>query len=385
MNSGREQTRASFSIADTNVTKGIAILLMMLHHCFSGSSRYQGYTIDFRPFTEAQMQRLAGYGKVCVPIFVFLTAYGITVSLQKAQKKGYGGWKDTGRMVLRRIWKLYAGFWFAYLLTVVGCVLWSPERFRIYRTGWESVRNVVLDILCVTVYTGTPKLIYTWWYMSLALLEILLIPVMLFLYGYIKGPGLVLLCLAVSRILHLNVLASASFNYILVMALGIWAADRNLPGRFRAWKQGEVKWEFLKMILAADLVFLTAWLYRYSFWKGYEDIRYALCTLAVVFFVAQVAARIPGIREILAFFGKYSMNVFLIHSAIRGIWLKDFLYSMGEWWQIVIVLYGISLAVSVVMELVKKGIRYDRLVEMVSGRLFGKSAGAARSARSQKK
>ena len=41
-----------FTKYETNIIKGIAILMMLLHHCFTSPERYKGYQIIFSPFQE---------------------------------------------------------------------------------------------------------------------------------------------------------------------------------------------------------------------------------------------------------------------------------------------------------------------------------------------
>ena len=75
--------KENFSKKDTNIIKGIAILFLMFHHCFLSGDRYRNLQVVFSPFSESIVNYIAAFLKICVPIFVFLTAYGITISLKK--------------------------------------------------------------------------------------------------------------------------------------------------------------------------------------------------------------------------------------------------------------------------------------------------------------
>lgn len=75
--------KEGFTKKDTNIIKGIAIIFLMIHHCFRSPARYKGLEVIFAPFTESQVNYIASFLKVCVPMFVFLTAYGITISIKK--------------------------------------------------------------------------------------------------------------------------------------------------------------------------------------------------------------------------------------------------------------------------------------------------------------
>ena len=67
-----------FSKQDTALVKGVAILMMLAHHCFESPYRYAGYELNFFPFTESQTVEIASFFKICVALFAFLSGYGIT-------------------------------------------------------------------------------------------------------------------------------------------------------------------------------------------------------------------------------------------------------------------------------------------------------------------
>ena len=64
------------------------------------------------------------------------------------------------------------------------------------------------------------------------------------------------------------------------------------------------------------------------------------------------------------------MNIFLIHTFIREYYLGDFIYSFENWIEIVAILFIISLAISIVLELFKKLIRYDKLIKKLQNFAF---------------
>ena len=72
--------------------------------------------------------------------------------------------------------------------------------------------------------------------------------------------------------------------------------------------------------------------------------------------------RIPAINSLLSFIGKHSMNIFLIHNFIRILWYYDFTYSFRYWWLITIVLLTISILLSILVEQLKKFIKYNEAV-----------------------
>lgn len=69
-----------------------------------------------------------------------------------------------------------------------------------------------------------------------------------------------------------------------------------------------------------------------------------------------------GIGKALEVIGIYSADIFLVHNFIRVVFYYDFTYSFRYWWLIILVLLVTSLLISVLVEEIKKFIRYDRLV-----------------------
>ncbi len=68
---------------DAAALKGVAILMMMLHHCFRETSLYEGFTISFVPFAEAAVVRFSLFLKICVSLFAFISGYGLFLNYRK--------------------------------------------------------------------------------------------------------------------------------------------------------------------------------------------------------------------------------------------------------------------------------------------------------------
>ena len=72
-----EMTKTVFDREASQALKGIAIVMMLFHHCFQMASRYDGWTILFSPLREQQVINLAVGCKICVAIFAFISGYGL--------------------------------------------------------------------------------------------------------------------------------------------------------------------------------------------------------------------------------------------------------------------------------------------------------------------
>ena len=78
-----------------------------------------------------------------------------------------------------------------------------------------------------------------------------------------------------------------------------------------------------------------------------------------------ILADIPVISHILAFLGKHSANIYYFHTFIYWNWFPYTIYSLGNKVLIYCIVFGSSLAVSAILELIKKVIKYKNLEQKV--------------------
>lgn len=74
-----------FSREDTKVMKGIAILLMLMHHLWGFPDRIMGGgVLGIFKFMGVSLPYYLGlYGNICVSLFFFLGGYGIYINSKK--------------------------------------------------------------------------------------------------------------------------------------------------------------------------------------------------------------------------------------------------------------------------------------------------------------
>lgn len=96
-----------------------------------------------------------------------------------------------------------------------------------------------------------------------------------------------------------------------------------------------------------------------KFW----EIKFAIIPVIFIWYVYEFFLDVPIIKNILEYFGKHSMNIFLIHSLLRTYYLNDFIYSQKHFIIIAGVLFIISLILSIILEVFKKLIKYDKIID----------------------
>ena len=89
----------------------------------------------------------------------------------------------------------------------------------------------------------------------------------------------------------------------------------------------------------------------------------------LILFSAEFVIGIPGIRQVLQFLGRHSMNVYMVHTFIRGVYLIDFTYSWKHFAPVVVVLLIISLSISLLLEWLKALLKYDAWIKRICSRI----------------
>lgn len=336
-----------FTKRDTLVVKGIAILLMLFYHLFESGELLDKLNVDHRPFSQDTFLMLSGFGNICVALFVFLSAYGITKGLS-AEESGEtydlcaalrGAWKR-GLKLIGSFVVMYISvnlLWFSYF-----------DYGKLYGSGWQGGMFGLLDMLGLANIFDTPTLNMTWWYMETALVIIFLIPLV---YPAVKKAGryLILPALLLPSVVQMD---GDMARYYLVMLLGAVAAREGWLEKILTWKLKKCWKALLGLILLVLTVLVRQnfMVHSYFLWILDGPIALFLC-----WFAAEMLAGIPGLSQILAFLGRYSMNMFFVHTFFYMSLFREFIYSFRYAGLIFLVLTGVSLSYSIVLELIKSG------------------------------
>lgn len=118
-----------FGKYQSDCLKGIAIIMLIAHHCFLGPSRYKGQELIFI-IPESVWNYVALFFKICVSLFVFISAYGLTKKMMSLPKDADSQTthKFIGNMILSRVIRLLGGFIFVFLLVDIFALFYDPGR-----------------------------------------------------------------------------------------------------------------------------------------------------------------------------------------------------------------------------------------------------------------
>lgn len=362
-----------FTKEHTMQMKGIAIIILLFHHCFLNTQRWATvpyeklattkgwgyYPISFAPFSSHTIQYLASFSKICVAMFVFMTGYGMWVSYESQKKK-----TTMSNYIKKRMVTLMTGFLIIFVVTEILAI--PTGRFiEVYGHDFRSVVYMIIDALGLAKLLGTPLFCLTWWYMSLAIVLIMIFP---FVHSIMEKYQwvVVVASIIVPRACGFGQ-STDLFRYLLAYTLGMYFAQHDLLARIKEkFMEQNVEGKLLSLIVS--LIGLAviikcrqnAWIgWKYlDFWDGF-----AAMYVIIISYIYILNGK--WIVKGLGFLGKHSMNIFLIHSFYRDVFFHEFTYSFYYAWLDYIVLMAISLVTSIVLEWFKKLIRYEKFIEWV--------------------
>ena len=362
-----------FTKEHTMQMKGIAIIILLFHHCFLNAQRWatvpyeklattkgwEYYPISFAPFSSHTIQYLASFSKICVAMFVFMTGYGMWVSYESQKKK-----TTMSNYIKKRMVTLMTGFLIIFVVTEILAI--PTGRFiEDYGHDFRSVVYMIIDALGLAKLLGTPLFCLTWWYMSLAIVLIMIFP---FVHSIMEKYQwiVVVASIIVPRACGFGQ-STDLFRYLLAYTLGMYFAQHDLLAR--------IKEKFMEQNVAGKLLSLIVSLIglaviikcRQNAWIGWKYLDFWDGFAAMYVIVISYIYILNGkwIVKGLGFLGKHSMNIFLIHSFYRDVFFHEFTYSFYYAWLDYIVLMAISLVTSIVLEWFKKLIRYEKFIDWV--------------------
>ena len=334
-----------FNKESSKEVKGFAILMLLAYHLFESAELIHSTGVDYRPFPLEGFLTFSGFGNVCVSVFVFLTAYGITTGLYRQEGISI---KDAYRQASKRFLRLMLQF-MALFISVN--VLWGFifDYHKLYGMNKQGMLYFLTDAAGFSQLFDTPTMNMTWWYMKVAYILIFLIPVLYFAVRKIGYPMLLIaffLPFVVSMDKDIR-------RYFFFFVFGVCAAYGKWPDKlFRLKIKPVLKW-LLGIVLLLVCVLVRQNYVVYQTYVAYVD---APIALFLVYFVCQVLGSIPVLRKLLGFIGKHSMNIYLVHTFFYMSLWRDFIYSFRYAGLIFIALLVTTLLYSVVLEFIKNNV-----------------------------
>ncbi|MDD3320932.1 MAG: acyltransferase family protein [Paludibacter sp.] len=319
--------------------KGIAICAMLWHHLFT-TAEYGNFVLF-----------LGGLGKVCVAIFLFASGYGLYVQYNKLNLSPTKEGVKVGVIFLvKRFVKFYVNYWVVFIIFVpIGVFVFGRTLNQPYGESVNLFKHFIFDVLGVQ---GFHSYNITWWFNKLIILLYLLFPLLFFLIK--RLPWMTLLGLLVVLrfgnhfdLLNANIELSV---WLFPFALGMfWASKTDI---LNVLSQKLNKYLFLSISVVFLLGFV--WIRTHNIIPHWSATRIdGFLTLSIALFVITYIRNTKYLNMILTYFGKHSINIYMVHTFIFYYWFKGFISSFQHPVVQFLVLLFVCLIISTTLEFVK--------------------------------
>ncbi|MCP4126813.1 MAG: acyltransferase [Gammaproteobacteria bacterium] len=322
----------SFSRAQTEIMKGVGILIIVLHNFFHNLSpgigenqfsfrpdRFSKFylTIADNPF-ELMRASFSYFGHYGVQIFIFFSAYGLTRKYLNQDIK-------ISSFLKRRVGKIYASFLLCVALYI--CLGIAKETFITNEQVlyWDSL---LWKTLLISNFIPDQALmpVGPWWFMPFIFQVYLFYPLLLNLFKKYGNSFLIITAIGSIVVeLYLNPHLQKSglnlnfmiFGHLPVLCAGIYFAAQK---RIR----------FGYGILAVSLSLFILGNYDSSAWV-LGDLTFTILTLALAISIIGNTSGNTILAMPLAFYGGLSLQLFMVNGFLRSPF-HNFAESHNVWW-----------------------------------------------------
>ena len=348
-----------FTKEHTLILKGILILMLLIHHLFNPENIVE-YAVNTFIKDPVLLVSIVAWCKICVAGFCFITAYGMTKKFMNMPQKKPGNYAE---VVAVRLIKLEMSVWLIYILAFFYKKIIMNMQLGYGNNNVQRLIYIFFDMTGLANYAGTPTINVTWWYLSLFILLVFSMP--LIYYAYSKGRYLLLgpVCL-LPAVIFLKTESVLYSELLPVAFLGTAFAYENWFEKIRQWNRS---WR--KLILFAAML-LCGW---FSF-EVNQYVNFHLSWLLIFFLpilVQEYISYVPVLSHILKFIGIHATNIFLVHTFIYYYFYTEIIYSLNDSWKIYIAVLALSIIVSVIIECLKKILRYNKLIDLICKKVSG--------------
>lgn len=350
-----------FSKDDTLLMKGFAIIFLCCYHCFSDYSRLSGVDVNFFPLSQKTGIYISESLNLCVGMFAFLSVYGMTLTLKGKKIDLALSIKEKLQFVTGRYIGLIGGFLIPFFFCHIVSAILSYDP---YGEGVVNhVCNFILDMLGVSKFFDTPLMTETWWYMSLAVLFIIVFPFVIDIYR--KYSVLIIplvaafLLLAVDHIENMN-------RWLFIIPLGVCFADLDWFQKLYQWIRKNSKTSWIKRIVIYFLFLVVVYLRPHPWGLAHIPlIVNSVTSIFMIFILYDIFYTPSKLKRAFMFLGRHSANIFYIHTFIRDIWFNKLTYSFRYAALILLFVLITTLLISVILERFKYIIKWNEKIRSV--------------------
>lgn len=320
---------------DSLIIKGIAILLMMIHHLFAFPDRIvmSSYIPLFYINNTSIEYYIGVFGAICVSIFIFISGYGLFISYKS-------------KKIYKRIFKFYKNFFVIFIIFVsigirLGLIQISLKRIIGNLLMVSSSINgewwfVQVYILLLIIYPLIHKIVLK--YNSIV---VLIISIFIYLFNYLLKFEVSIENLMISTAIGIVVgIIKVVIQNQIYLVIGCIFAKEMVFERIKKW--------IIKKGINSNISYIIFLILSIMISFTHYKIRYIIATPIFIFSCINIFEN----NKILLFLGKHSNNMWLIHTFFCYYYFQDIIFYPKYSILIVILLLIISLAISIIINLI---------------------------------
>lgn len=342
-----------FSKEMASAIKGIAISMMLFHHLYrSGIDAHEKYHIIYTPFPDTVVCNIATIFKICVGIFTLLSGYGLYLNYKESSL-------SPSKWILYREVKLLSNFSFIVICSWIICQLINGYPYALYFKDGTPLGFIYMfiELLGCSTLFGTPSLDAVWWYISAETVFIFLLPLIVSSENQIVS--LLLGVISLPRVLGIGFLGgTAVYSFLFTFLLGVACAKYDFINR---WIKKKSHYKIQKIITELAVLVLGYKLYHKLPISTLWELHYAFYPLLLILFTTEFIISLQGLDKIFHFLGKHSATIYFVHSLFLS-YMSDFIYETPYFLISFGILLGLSLSCSFILELLKKAIQYEKML-----------------------
>lgn len=258
--------------------KGIAIILMFVHHLFTFPNRYPQGAEIISLFGNLNIEILAGsLGKYCVPVFLFMSGYGFAVSN-----------KSEPRYFLKKIFDVQKSVWLVFIIYIPLDLFFNVARIKL------EIKPFLLNFFSLSAsYNGE------WWFILPYIIMVAITPLLQ------ANKKHLLSLFVISLMLH-NMPANDLWGHTL-----FWQTSYLLGFLLGSIKFNTIKFNIYTKLGLIVISGFTIW-ETFKLW-GMESMVFAVpLTVYISYILYEISPNL--IRKVVIEIGKNCMFMWLTHS-----------------------------------------------------------------------
>lgn len=344
----------SFDKRQTNISKGVAVLLLLWHHLFYNSSEKYSLFKSLFIYNSIPIECfISVFARVCVAIFLILSGYGLAKSYSKycESAKNDGCKKNIVKndmvYVVNHWLHLMSSYWFVFIVFVPASLFFGRRFYDFYG---NNPLNYISDLMGVSYLANGNTMNTTWWYMSVCIVYYLMFPLLYKILKRYPEPFL-LVSFLVCFLPFNSQLLTCFFPFI----LGMYFAKNDLFMKIEQL----LKTNTNKFLVCCLGILICAVLRSRVKVDGFFG-------LAIIMLSYMFLSKIKILNIVLEELGKSSGLIFLFHTFIYSYWFKDFIYGFKYSLLIFIVMVGICYTISLLLKFIMKITKYNDLFKTIT-------------------